>query len=337
MLPVPAWRAVAGTAGPLSVGRQPRSRFELGRTARSRAGKAASAHQPPAAHHSHPAAPAPQLKDFVGHGGLVVNWEVFGSGGLLVSCWEAPCCSRHGGAPVHTPCMHTRSVDAGVEAGPSVLAKPCGSAHSLSAVLCMSRPPGCCAFGMTVLAWLARPPFGPAAAAQGQLPNVLLALLAAQPPRPVVLLAGPFWQAGLPSLALLACQRSRPAMAACQSLLRCALAAPVPLRPRPHVQRTRTSRASCGAPAPSSPPLTRITFCTWTAPSARQVRQRLSPVVAQTHHRRRPAPHACCASMAACQGAVLGAAKPLVPACRDHTFLPCPTRGDSSLCSQFAA
>lgn len=27
-----------------------------------------------------------QLKDYVGHGGLVINWEVFGSGGLQVRC-----------------------------------------------------------------------------------------------------------------------------------------------------------------------------------------------------------------------------------------------------------
>ncbi len=26
-----------------------------------------------------------QLQDYAGHGGLVVNWEVFGSGGLVVS------------------------------------------------------------------------------------------------------------------------------------------------------------------------------------------------------------------------------------------------------------
>lgn len=84
-----------------------------------------------------------QLKDYLGHGGLVVNWQVFGSGGLKVCLWGEP---RR---------WARRTSRARCTACPQRLPSP---------------PPS------------PEPP-PPSAAPQGQLDDVLLALQPAEPPR----------------------------------------------------------------------------------------------------------------------------------------------------------
>lgn len=86
-----------------------------------------------------------QLKDYMGHGGLVVNWQVFGSGGLKVRSRAWGCCWRRRGPVVAD--VQQQPAEQQLVTAPGILTN--------------KRP---------------APSHCPAAAAQGQLNDVLLAV-----------------------------------------------------------------------------------------------------------------------------------------------------------------
>lgn len=80
-----------------------------------------------------------QLKDYVGHGGLVVNWRVFGSGGLKVRCAWAACCTACSLSAAAMPAESPQLL----HLHPPLAAPPKGQPAHVLLALQRGKPPRC--------------------------------------------------------------------------------------------------------------------------------------------------------------------------------------------------